>query len=107
EIENVFKAKNIFRRSLAKRLMRLQHRLRLFLFLIHRRLDRGGSLERSAFRGAGTVSANIEYLIQAQSGEQFVAAVPAMNDVKLSMSQLSQSKRHAGHRSHECVIHHG
>src|SRR5439155_5553227 len=107
KIENVFKAKDIFRRGLAKRLMRFQHRLRLFLFSIPRRPDRGGSLERSAFRGTGTISTNIEYLIQAQPGEKLVAAIPTVDDVKVTMSQLLQSKCHTGHCSHECGIHHG
>src|SRR5204863_3058709 len=71
------------------------------------RPDRGGSLQRSAFRGTGTISTNIEYLIQAESREKLVAAVSTMNDVKMSMSQFFQSKGHAGHRSHECGIHHG
>src|SRR5207249_8075012 len=87
--------------------MGFQHRLRLFFLSIAGRPDRGGSLERSAFRGTGTISTNIEYLIQAEPGEKLVAAVSTMNDVKMSMSQLLQSKCHAGHRSHECGIHHG
>src|SRR4029450_6432239 len=106
-MENVFKAKDIFRRSLAKCFMRCQHRLRLLLFSLLRRPDRGGPLKRSAVGGTGTICTNIEYLIQAQPGEKLVAAVPTVNDVKIAVSELLQSKCHAGHRSHECRIHHG
>src|SRR5436190_19172383 len=87
--------------------MGFQHRLRLFFLSIAGRPDRGGSLERSAFRGIGTISTNIEYLIQAEPGEKLVAAVSTMNDVKISVPQLLQSKCHAGHRSHESGIHNG
>jgi hypothetical protein len=87
--------------------MGFQHRLRLFLFSIRRRPNRGGSLEGSAFRGTGTITTDIEYLIQAQPGEELLAAVSTVDDVKMSMPQLLQSKRHAGHRSHKCGIHHG
>src|SRR5438105_13053791 len=86
--------------------MGFQHRLRLFFLSIPGRPDRGGSLERSAVRGTGTISTNIEYLIQAEPGEKLVAAVSTMNDVKMSMSQFLHSKCHACYRSHECVIHH-
>src|SRR2546430_17444014 len=87
--------------------MGFQHRLRLFFLSIPGRPDRGGSLERSVVRATGPISTNIEYLIQAAPGEKLVAAVSTMNDVKMSMSQFLQSKGHAGHRSHECGIHHG
>src|SRR5207253_2190752 len=87
--------------------MGFKHRLRLFFLSIPGRSDRGGSLERSAFRGTGTISTNIEYLIQAEPGEKLVAPVPTVNDVKMSMSQLLQPKCHASHGSHECGIHHG
>src|SRR6266542_1700781 len=86
EIENGFKAKNILRRGLAKRLMRCQQRLRLLLFSLLGRLDRRGSLERSAVRVTRTITANIEYLIQAQPGEKLLAAVSTVNDVKMSVS---------------------
>src|SRR5262249_25305804 len=70
------------------------------------RTDRGRLFQRAAFRGTGTITTNIEYLIQAQPGQKLLAAIPTMNDVKMSMPQLLQSKCHAGHRSHERGIHH-
>src|SRR4029450_5949362 len=106
-MENVFKAKDIFRRSLAKCFMRCQHRLRLLLFSLLRRPDRGGPLKRSAVGGTGTICTNIEYLIQAQPGEKLVAAVPTVNNVKMSMPEFLQSNCHAGHRPHECRIQQG
>src|SRR5206468_9963317 len=87
--------------------MCFQHRLRLFLFPSRGRPDRRASLERSAFRRTGTIATNIEYLIQAQAGEKLLAAVSTVNDMKMSVSQLFQSKCHAGHRPHECGVHHG
>jgi len=49
---------------------------------------------------------NIEYLIQAQPEEQFPAAIRAVNNVKMTAAKFLQAQCHAGHRSHECGIHH-
>src|SRR5215813_1757836 len=88
EIENVLKAKYIFRRSLAKCLMRFQHRFYLLSLFVPKRLNPKRPLERSIFRKASTISANIKYLVQAQSRQKLLTAIAAVNDVKMTLSEL-------------------
>ena len=87
--------------------MRFQHRFCLLLFLGVWRLAYGGWLERSTFRRTRPVIMNIKYLIEPESGEKLLTAIPTVNDVKMAPTKFLQPQRHARHRSHECGIHHG
>lgn len=48
-----------------------------------------------------------ENLIETETGKQISTAFTAMNDVKVSMPQFLQAKRHACHRPHKGGVHHG
>ena len=105
-IENVFEPGNIFRRGFAQRLVRLQHGVRLFAFLVARRFRGRFSGKHFTFRRGGAVGMNIEQLIKTQAGEQLVAARPAVNDVKMPLPKFLQTQRHSSHGPHEGRIHH-
>ena len=86
--------------------MCFQHRLGLLLFFVLARLVPGTVLERVAFGRSLAISVNVEYLIEAKPREQFPAAIPAVNHMKMTSTEFFQAQRHAGHCSHECGIHH-
>src|SRR5260370_42261063 len=103
---NVLKTKEIFRRRLAKSFVRLQHCFRLFLFFCLSPPILGITSECLTFRRSRTIGVNIEYLIEAKPGEEFLAPIPAMNHVEMTVAEFLQAQRHAGHCAHECGIHH-
>src|SRR6266508_266754 len=86
--------------------MRFENRLGLLLLLVLSRLIHGSALECLAFRRSRAIGVNVEYLIEAKPREQIPAAIPAVNDMKMTSTKLLQAQRHAGHCSHECGIHH-
>ena len=49
---------------------------------------------------------NTEDLIKTKPREEFLAAIPAVNDVQMATAELLQAQRHAGHRTHKGGIHH-
>ena len=60
-----------------------------------------------AFRGNhGAIGANFENLIQAKTGKKFVAAIAAVDNVKVAFPKFAQPKRDRGQRSHKRRIHH-
>jgi hypothetical protein len=63
EIENVLKAKDIFRRRLAKRFVRFDHGLCLLLFSGIYSLASGGLFKRFTFGFTTAIAVDIKYLI--------------------------------------------
>lgn len=68
--------------------MRFQHRLGLLLFFVLARPVPGTALERVAFGRSRAIGVNVEYLIEAKPGEQISAAIPAVNDVKMTSTEF-------------------
>ena len=85
--------------------MRFQHGLGRFFFS---RLSAVGRvlLHFLAFRGRRAIGPNIENLVEPQPGKKVAAALAAMDDVKMALTNFSQSKGDRGQRSHKCRIHH-
>jgi hypothetical protein len=106
EIEDVFKAKNVFGRRFAKRFVRFEHRLGLLSLSGIRALASGRLFERFAFRCTSAIAMDIEYLIQSKTGKKLLASIAAMNNVKVAAPEFLEAQGHTGHRSHECGIHH-
>ena len=88
EIENVLKAKDIFRRRLAKRFVGFEHGFCLLLFSGIWRLASGGLFKRFTFRFTTAVAVDIEYLIQSEPGKKLLTAVAAMNNVKVAAPEF-------------------
>ena len=84
--------------------MRFEHRFTCFLFSSLGTVD--FLFHFLAFRGQGTVGADVENLVQSESGKKVAAALATMYDVKMSLPDFLQTQRDRRQRPHECGIHH-
>ena len=94
-------------RRLAKRFVCVQHRPRLFLFLLRRYIAALISFKRFALGRRRTIGLDTKDLVETKTGEQLPASISAMHDTEMAVPEFFQAQGYTGHGAHKRGIHHG